>query len=49
MNKLIFGHLNINNSLRNKLDLLSKEVKGSIDIFTVSETYWDDSFPEGQL
>ena len=36
-NKLIFGHLNIN-SLKNKFDLLSKQVKGSIDILMVSET-----------
>ena len=43
MNKLIFGHLNIN-SLRNKFDLLSEEVKGSIDILMVSETKFDGSF-----
>ena len=48
INKLIFGHLNIN-SLRNKFDLLSEQVKGSIDIFMVSETKLDDSFPEGQF
>ena len=48
MNKLIFGHLNIN-SLRNKFDLLSEEVKGSIDILMVSETKLDGSFPEGQF
>ena len=45
MNKLIFGQLNIN-SLKNKFDLLSEEVKGSI-IFMASETKLDDSFPEG--
>ena len=48
INKLIFGHLNIN-SLRNKFDILSEQVKGSIDIFMVSETKLDDSFPEGQF
>ena len=48
MNKLIFGHLNIN-SLRNKFDLLSEQVKGSIDILMVSETKLDDSFPKGQF
>ena len=48
MNKLIFGHLNIN-SLRNKFDLLSKQVKCSIDILMVSETKLDDSIPEGQF
>ena len=48
INKLIFGHLNIN-SLKNKFDILSEQVKGSIDIFIVSETKLDDSFPEGQF
>ena len=48
INNLIFGHLNIN-SLRNKFDILSEQVKGSIDIFMVSETKLDDSFPEGQF
>ena len=47
-NKLILGHLNIN-SLKNKFDLLSKQVKGSIDILMVSETKLNDSFPEGQF
>ena len=37
MNKLIFGHRNIN-SLRNKFDLFSEQVKGSIDNLMVSET-----------
>ena len=45
MNKLIFGHLNIN-SLKNKFDLSSEQVKGTIDILMVSETKLDDSFPE---
>ena len=48
MNKLIFGYLNIN-SLRNKFDLFSEQVKGSIDILMVSETKLDDSFPEAQF
>ena len=48
MNKLIFGHLNIN-SLRNKFDLLSEQVKRSVDILMVSETKLDDSFPKGQF
>ena len=39
MNKLIFGHLN-NDSLRNKFELLSQQVKGSIDVFMVSERNW---------
>ena len=45
-NKLMFGHLNIN-SLKNKFDLLSKQVKGSVDI--LMETKLNDSFPEGQF
>ena len=46
MNKLIFGHID---SLRNKFDLLSEQVKGFIDILMVSETKLDDSFAEGQF
>ena len=46
MNKLIFGHLNIN-SLRNKFDLFSEQVKGSIDILTVSKL--GDGFPVAQF
>ena len=45
VSKLIFGHLNIN-SLRKKFDLLSEQVKGSIDILILTKL--DDSFPEGQ-
>ena len=48
MNKLIFGHLNIN-SLRNKFVLFSEQVKGSIDTLMVSETKLDNSFPEAQF
>ena len=48
MNKVIVGHLNIN-SLRNKFDLFSEQVKDSIDILIVSETKLDDSFPEAQV
>ena len=47
-NKLIFVHLNIS-SLRNKFDLLSEQVKGSIYIIMVSETKLDDSYPEDQF
>ena len=45
MNKSILGHLNIN-SLKNKFDLLSKQVKDSIGILIASKTKLDDSFPE---
>ena len=48
MNKLIFAHLNIN-SLRNKFDLLSEQIKGSVDILIISETKKCDSFPDGQF
>ena len=37
MNKLIFAYLYIY-SLRNKFDLLSEEIKGSIDVLMISET-----------
>ena len=45
INKLIFGLLNVN-SLRNKFDIHSEQIKGSIDIFMVSEMKLDDSFPD---
>ena len=48
INKLIFGHLNIN-SLRNKFDLLCEQTKGSIDIFMISETKLHGSFRQGQF
>ena len=48
VNKLIFGQLNIN-SLRNKFDMVSELIKGFVDVFMISETKLDDSFPEGQF
>ena len=48
VNKLTFGHLNIN-SLSNKFDQLTEIVKGFVDIFLISEPELDDSFPEGQF
>ena len=48
VNKLTFGHLNIN-SLRNKFDKLTEMVKGFVDIFLIYESKVDDSFPEGQF
>ena len=48
VNKLTFGHLNVN-SLRNKFDQLTEMVKGFVDIFLISESKLDDSFPEGQF
>ena len=47
-NKLVFGHLNIN-SFRNKFEFLSEQVKGNIDIITISEIKVDDSFPIGNF
>ena len=41
--KIIIGHLNIN-SIRNKIDGLKVIIKG-IDIFAVTESKLDDSFP----
>ena len=48
VNKLTFGHLNIN-SLRNKSDQLTEMVKGFADIFLISESKLDDSFSERQF
>ena len=48
INRLIFGHLNIN-SLRNKFDFFCEQIKGSIDIFMISESKLDESFPQGQF
>ena len=45
---MTFGHLN-KNSLRNKFDQLTEMVKGFVDIFLISESKLDDSFPEGQF
>ena len=43
VNKLTFGHLNIN-SLGNKFDHLSEMVKGFVDIFLISQSKLDDTF-----
>ena len=42
--KIKIAHININ-SIRNKLDLLSDQVKGNVDILMISETKIDESFP----
>ena len=44
VNKLILGQLNTN-SVRNRFDMLSELVKGSFEVFIISETKLDDSFP----
>ena len=46
--KIIIGHLNVN-SLRNKFDALESIIKVNIDIFVVSETKLDESFPMCQF
>ena len=48
LNKLVFAHLNIN-SVRNKFELLSRQVRGNVDVLMVSETKIDDSFPIGNF
>ena len=48
LNKLIIGHLNIN-SLRNKFELLTHQIKDNIDILMISETKLDESFPASQF
>ena len=46
--KLVFSHLNIN-SIKNKFEMLSDQIKGNIDVLLVSETKFDDSFPTGNF
>ena len=48
LNKRVFTHLNIN-SIRNKFELLSEQIKGNIGVLMISETKTDDSFPAGQF
>ena len=40
LNKLISAHLNIN-SIRNKFELLSEQIKGNVDLPMISETKID--------
>ena len=46
--KLILGHLNIN-AIRNKFEALKFIIDNNIDIFLISETKLDDSFPTAQF
>ena len=46
--RIIFGQININ-SIRNKFDLLMNIIKNEIDIFMISETKIDNSFPISQF
>ena len=45
---LIMGHLNIN-SLRNKFESIKPIISPNFDIFLVSETKLDESFPNSQF
>ena len=44
LHKLVFFHLNIN-SIRNKFELPSEQVRGNVEVLMVPETKIDDSFP----
>ena len=46
--KIIPGHLNVN-SLRNKFESIVDVIQGTFDIFLVSETKTDESFPDKQF
>jgi len=46
--RLIFAHLNIN-SLRNKFEFLKEKISSYLDIFLISETKLDSSFPTSQF
>ena len=48
LNKRVFTHLNLN-SIRNKFELLSEQIKGTIGVLMISETKTDDSLPIGQF
>ena len=48
VNRIIIGYLNIN-SVRNKFEMVSDLIRGSIDIFLISETKIDSTFPTSQF
>ena len=45
---MIFAHLIID-SIRNKFELRSEQIKGNVDVLMISETKVDDSFPVGKF
>ena len=47
-NKISSGHLNIN-SIRNKIEFLKELIVVNVDIFLISETKINDTFPTGQF
>ena len=48
LNDVIISHLNMN-SLRNKFDLLTEQVKANVDVLVIYETTLGSSFPEDQF
>ena len=48
LNKIILAHLNID-SMRNKFESLSEQVKGNVHILLISETKIDGSLPVGHF
>ncbi len=48
LKRILIGHLNIN-SIRNKIGILEDIIRDRIDIFLVSETKIDGSFPPAQF
>ena len=48
VHKIVIGHLNIN-SIRNKIDMVSDLIIGKIDIFLITESKIDNTFPTSQF
>ena len=44
----MIGHINVN-SIRNKFEMLSSNIKGNLDILMISETKLDSTFPSKQF
>ena len=44
----MIGHININ-SIRNKFEMLSNNIKGNLDILMISETKLDLTFPSNNF
>ena len=50
LRNIVTGHLNINiNSIRNKFDLLVRQIKGNFEVLVISQTKIERSFPIGQF
>ena len=48
IHKIVIGHLNIN-SIRNKIEMVSYLITGNIDIFLITESKIDSTFPTSQF